>query len=101
MKQVHENKTEMLGVKSFTLREEHRLRTFDNRMLRIFGPMRAEVTGGQRKLHSEEIRNLYSLPNIVTRRTVLLLVDKLGWVFLRFLRFSPQYHSTMALPTDI
>jgi hypothetical protein len=48
------------------LREEHRLRVFDNRVLRrIFGPNRDEVTGGWRKLHNEELRNLYSSPSII------------------------------------
>ena len=47
---------------SLTLREEHRLRVFENRVLRIvFGPKRDEVTGEWRKLHNEEL----SLPNIV------------------------------------
>jgi hypothetical protein len=42
-------------TRSLTLREEHRLRVFDNRVLRrIFGPKRDEVTGEWRKLHSEE-----------------------------------------------
>jgi hypothetical protein len=46
---------------SLTLREEHRLRVFENRVLRrIFGPRRDEVTGGRRKLHNEELRNVYS-----------------------------------------
>jgi hypothetical protein len=44
---------------SLTLREEHRLRVFENRVLRIFGPMRDEVTGGWRKLYNEELHNLY------------------------------------------
>jgi hypothetical protein len=44
---------------SLTLREGHRLRVFENRVLRIFGPKRDEVTGGWRKLH-EEVHNLYS-----------------------------------------
>jgi hypothetical protein len=44
-----------------TLREEHRLRVFENRVLRrIFGPERDEVTGGRRKLHNEELHGLYS-----------------------------------------
>jgi hypothetical protein len=44
-----------------TLREEHGLRVFENRVLRrIFGPKRDEVTGGWRKLHDEELHNLYS-----------------------------------------
>jgi hypothetical protein len=49
-----------------TLREEHRLRVFENRVLRrIFGPKRNEVTGGWRKLHNEELHGLYSSPTIV------------------------------------
>jgi hypothetical protein len=51
---------------SLTLREEHRLRIFENRVLtRIFGPKRDEVTGGWRKLHNEELHGLYSSPSIV------------------------------------
>jgi len=49
-----------------TLREEHRLRVFENRVLRrVFGPKRDEATGEWRKLHNEELSDLYSLPNIV------------------------------------
>jgi hypothetical protein len=48
-----------------TLREEHRLRIFENRVLRrMFGPKRDEVTGGRRKLH-EDLHNLYSSPSII------------------------------------
>ena len=51
---------------SLTWREEHRLRVFENRVLRrVFGPKRYEVTGECRKLHNEELNDLYSLPNIV------------------------------------
>jgi hypothetical protein len=51
---------------SLTLREEHRLRVFENRVLRrIFGPKRNEVTGGWRKLHNEELHGLYSSLGIV------------------------------------
>jgi hypothetical protein len=49
-----------------TLREEHRLRVFENRVLRIiFGPKRHEVTGEWRKLHDEKLHNLYSSPDII------------------------------------
>jgi len=48
------------------LREERRLRVFENRVLRrVFGSQREEVTGEWRKLHNEELRDLYPLPNIV------------------------------------
>jgi hypothetical protein len=51
---------------SLTLREEHRLRVYENKVLRrIFGPKRDEVTGGWRKLHNEELRHLYSSPSII------------------------------------
>jgi hypothetical protein len=50
---------------SVTLREEHTLRGFENRVLRkIFGPKREE-DGSWRKLHNDELYNLYSSPNIV------------------------------------
>jgi hypothetical protein len=51
---------------SITLREEHRLRVFENWVLRkIFGTKRNDVTGEWRKLHNQELHNLYSLPNII------------------------------------
>ena len=51
---------------SLTLREERRLKVFENRVLRrIFGPKRVEVTGEWRKLHNEELNDLYCSPNIV------------------------------------
>jgi hypothetical protein len=51
---------------SLILRKEHRLRVFENRVLRgMFGPKGDEVTGERRKLHSGELRNLYKSPNIV------------------------------------
>jgi hypothetical protein len=49
-----------------TLREEHSLRLFENRVLRrIFGLMRDEVTGEWRKLHNGELHNLCSSPDII------------------------------------
>jgi hypothetical protein len=54
---------------TLTLREEHRLTVFGNRVLRrISGPRRDEVTGKCRKLHNEELRDLYSSPSMI--RTV-------------------------------
>jgi hypothetical protein len=51
---------------SLTLREEHSLRVFEDRVLRrIFRPKRDEVTGGWRKLHSGELHNLNSSPDII------------------------------------
>jgi hypothetical protein len=51
---------------SLTLSEEHRRRVFENMMLReIFGPKKDEVTRDCRKLHAEELHNLYSIPNII------------------------------------
>jgi hypothetical protein len=47
------------------LREEHTLRVFENRVLRIFGPKRDEMTGSWRKLHNEELHDLYSSPSII------------------------------------
>ena len=51
---------------SLTLREERKLRVFENMVLRrIFGPRRDEVTGEWRRLHNEKLNDLYSSPNIV------------------------------------
>jgi hypothetical protein len=51
---------------SLMLREEHRLRVFENRVLRrIIGPKRDKVMGEWRKLHNEERHNLYSSPDII------------------------------------
>jgi hypothetical protein len=51
-----------------TLREEHWLRVFENKVLRrrIFGLKRDEVKGGRRKLHNEELRDVYSSPSIIS-----------------------------------
>jgi hypothetical protein len=49
-----------------TLREKHRLRVFENRVLRrIFGPKGDEVTVEWRKLHNKELHDLYSSPSII------------------------------------
>jgi hypothetical protein len=51
---------------SLTLKEKHRLRVFENRVLRrIFGPKWDKVTAEWRKLHNEELRNLFSSPSII------------------------------------
>jgi hypothetical protein len=51
---------------SLTLSEEYRLKVFESRVLRrIFGPKRDEVMGRQRKLHNEELRDLYAIPSII------------------------------------
>jgi hypothetical protein len=51
---------------SLILRGEHKLRVFENRVLRrIFLPKRDEVAGGWRKLHNEELRDLYSSSSII------------------------------------
>jgi hypothetical protein len=54
--------------RSLTLREEHRLRVCENKVLRrIFGLNRDEVTGGLGKLHNEELHNLYSFASIIRK----------------------------------
>ena len=53
-------------MSALTLKEEHRLRVFENRVLRrIFGPKRGGVTGEWKKLYNEELNDLYCSPNIV------------------------------------
>jgi hypothetical protein len=62
---------------SLTLREEHRLKVFENRVLRrIFGPKRVEVTGEWRKLHNEELHDLYSLQSIIR----IFKLRRMRWV---------------------
>ena len=53
-------------ARSLTLREEMKLRVYENMVLRrIFGPRRDEVTGKRRRLHNDELNDLYASPNIV------------------------------------
>ena len=62
---------------SLTLREERRLRVFENRVLRgIFGPTRDVVTGEWRKLHNGELNDLFCSPNIVR----VIKKRRMGWV---------------------
>jgi hypothetical protein len=61
---------------SLTLREELRLRVFENRLLRrIFGPNRDEMTGDWRKLYNEKLHSLYSSPNIIR----MIRSRRMGW----------------------
>jgi hypothetical protein len=61
---------------SLTLREKRRLRVFENRTLRrIFVPKRDEVTGEWRRLHTEELDDLYSSPNNVR----VIILRRMGW----------------------
>ena len=57
--------------------QKYELRVFENRVLRrVFGLKRDEVTGQWRKLHNEELNDLYSLPNIVR----VVKSTRMGWV---------------------
>jgi hypothetical protein len=57
---------------SLTLREEHRLRVFENWVLkRIFGPKWNKIMRRWRKLHNEELQNLYSFPDIMIKSRML------------------------------
>jgi hypothetical protein len=64
---------------SFTIREEHRLRIFENRVLtRIFQPKRVDVTGGWRKLHNEELHNLFTSPYIIKEEEHVACMGKMN-----------------------
>jgi hypothetical protein len=61
----------------FLTREEDNMKVFENRVpRRIFGPKRDEVTRGLRKLHNEELHNLYSPPSIIR----MIKSKKMKWV---------------------
>jgi hypothetical protein len=63
---------------SLTLRVTHILRVFENRVLRrIFGPKKGEVTGGWRRLHNEELHNLYASPNII----IIIKLRRMRWAW--------------------
>jgi hypothetical protein len=65
------------GTWSLALREEHRLRVFENRVLRrIFGPKRDEIMGEWRKLHSGDHHNLYLSPDIIRQ----IKLRKIRWM---------------------
>jgi hypothetical protein len=89
---------------SLSLREEHRLRVFENRVLRIFGPKREE-DGSWRKLHNYELHSLYSSPNIVR----VIKSKRMRWVghvarmgegrgVYRFLVGRPEWKSPLERP---
>jgi hypothetical protein len=60
---------------SLTVREEHKLRVLENRVLRrIFGPKRDRVTGGWKTLYDEELHDLYSLQSII-----IIIKSRLKW----------------------
>jgi hypothetical protein len=63
---------------SLTVREEHKLKAFENRVLRrIFGPKRDGVTGVWRELHNDELHNLYSLPSII----IIIKSRRMRWAW--------------------
>jgi hypothetical protein len=80
-----------------TLREERRLRVFANRVLgRVFGPKRVEVRGEWRKLHNEELSDIYSLPNIV--RVVKLRRMRWAGHVARMVEYSGVYRVLVGKP---
>jgi len=89
---------------SLILREEHRLRVFENRVLRrVFGPKRDEVTGEWWKLHNEELNDLYCSPSIFrvikSRRWTGHVACNVhnSWNTLYKLHYNPQHVSSSTL----
>jgi hypothetical protein len=72
--------------------EEYRMKVFENRVLRrIFGPKRDEMTGDWRKLHNEELHNLYSSPNIIR----MILSKRMLWAGnVAYMRKTGNVHRT-------
>jgi hypothetical protein len=61
---------------SLTLKEEHRLKVSENRMLRrIFGPKREKMVGGWKRQHNEEVYNLHTSSNIIK----VIEPQRMGW----------------------
>ena len=70
---------------SLTLREERKLRVFENRVLRkISGPRRDVATGEWRRLHNKELNDLYSSPNIVRVIIIIIIFINCSWVVTRW-----------------
>jgi hypothetical protein len=74
---------------SLIFREEHRLKVFENRVLRkIFGPKRDEVIGEWRRLHNEELYDLYSSPNIIR-----VIKSRMKWRSMWHVRGTGEVHT--------
>jgi hypothetical protein len=81
---------------SLTLGEEQKFRVFENRVLRrTFGPKMEEVAGGWRKLHNEELHNLYSTPDI-TR--IIKLENEIGKYVARIGEIRNSYNILVGKP---
>jgi hypothetical protein len=74
---------------SLTLREEHTLKVFENRVLRrIFGPERDEITVEWRRLYNEELHHLYYLPNTCGPTYQQLTASRKKWKIKEIRRLS-------------
>jgi hypothetical protein len=82
---------------SLTLREERRLRVFENRVLRrIFGPAWDEIIGEWKKLHNEELNDLYSSPN--TFRVIKSIRMRWEWHVIRMEERGGSYRDLLGKP---